>query len=370
MGIFVGLRVKLFASSVVILILVLMFTGAGLLVLRSASQQVNDLYQVYNKGLQDLQTIGLNLYKVKNRSSQLALSYKDSRMSLDIQSVKYDMEGSIKSVNEGLEDFLNDVDEAHRSEGTKDLLVNFKNKIGEWSTRVSKEFNAMGTKAEFEVLFFDGATAGLYDDITGTIDSLSAEMVSSSQSAYQLIKDENSISFFMFMGFAVLVLLLVVVIAYIQNRVIVRPILKVHGRLKAIAQGEADLTQTLEVKSRDEVGQICSDFNSFLLLLKEIVWRVKENVTRTEAVAETLHGDSIEVASSLNEINSNNQGISRNILSLDSQLGDASLSTVTPKTSHLAWPGRLLLKGNADEPTTDRRRMAADFGRAEGTGTE
>jgi hypothetical protein len=49
---------------------------------------------------------------------------------------------------------------------------------------------------------------------------------------------------------------------------------------------------------------------------------------------------------------------------------DLGRRNVSPKTSHLAVSDRLLLKESEDEPKTDRRRVARDFGGATRAGAE
>ncbi|MFA0428184.1 methyl-accepting chemotaxis protein [Vibrio sp. 10N.222.51.C5] len=65
---------------------------------------------------------------------------------------------------------------------------------------------------------------------------------------------------------------------------IVKPIRQVVERLNDIASGEGDLTQRLEVKSQDEIGQLSKGFNLFLDKLQHTI---KEVIHTTEQVANT-----------------------------------------------------------------------------------
>ncbi|KLN63190.1 methyl-accepting chemotaxis protein [Vibrio sp. VPAP30] len=71
----------------------------------------------------------------------------------------------------------------------------------------------------------------------------------------------------------VLVLLGLATIAFSASR-LVKPIREVATRLDDIASGEGDLTQRLEVKSQDEIGQLAIGFNSFLDKLQSIISEV------------------------------------------------------------------------------------------------
>ena len=65
---------------------------------------------------------------------------------------------------------------------------------------------------------------------------------------------------------------------------IVKPIRQVVERLDDIASGEGDLTQRLDVKSQDEVGQLAQGFNRFLDKLQPTI---KEVIATSEQVANT-----------------------------------------------------------------------------------
>lgn len=82
---------------------------------------------------------------------------------------------------------------------------------------------------------------------------------------------------------AVFVVVGLIVIA-IMARSLVKPIREVVLRLDDIASGEGDLTQRLEVKSRDEIGQLASGFNLFLEKLQNTISQV---VDTTHEVAST-----------------------------------------------------------------------------------
>ena len=69
--------------------------------------------------------------------------------------------------------------------------------------------------------------------------------------------------------------ILAVVVGVAISRSVVRPLAAVVGNLKEIADGEGDLTGRLAVESRDEVGELAENFNSFLERLQEMVRRIQ-----------------------------------------------------------------------------------------------
>jgi methyl-accepting chemotaxis protein len=69
---------------------------------------------------------------------------------------------------------------------------------------------------------------------------------------------------------------------------IVRPINAAVAGLKDIAQGEGDLTMRLEVRSRDEVGELATWFNLFIEKLQQIIREVSDGVQTVSASSTEL----------------------------------------------------------------------------------
>jgi methyl-accepting chemotaxis protein len=79
------------------------------------------------------------------------------------------------------------------------------------------------------------------------------------------------------------------------SRNIVRPLGQVVGNLREIAEGEADLTRELEVSSRDEVGELASNFNRFVARLREMVERTRSVSGGLNEAVEKIRGSAREV---------------------------------------------------------------------------
>jgi methyl-accepting chemotaxis protein len=67
---------------------------------------------------------------------------------------------------------------------------------------------------------------------------------------------------------------------------LVNPIREVVARLDDIASGEGDLTQRLDVKSQDEIGQLATGFNKFLDKLQSIISDVVETTLQIGTTTE------------------------------------------------------------------------------------
>ncbi|RNB74237.1 methyl-accepting chemotaxis protein [Brevibacillus invocatus] len=81
-------------------------------------------------------------------------------------------------------------------------------------------------------------------------------------------------------------ILLSLIFGILLTRMIANPINEVKKHLVEMANAGGDLTQRLQVKSRDEVGQLSHEFNSMLASIQGII---KEVLKDSRLVAETSH---------------------------------------------------------------------------------
>lgn len=73
--------------------------------------------------------------------------------------------------------------------------------------------------------------------------------------------------------------LISVVLAFILLQIIYRPILALKETITGLSQGNGDLTQRLEVKSSDDLGQIADGINCFIASLQTMMLQIKDATT-------------------------------------------------------------------------------------------
>lgn len=81
-------------------------------------------------------------------------------------------------------------------------------------------------------------------------------------------------------------IVLAIIFATVLTRLICRPINQVKSRLEDMSRAGGDLTGRIEVLSKDEVGQLSSEFNSMLESISNII---KEVLEQSKLVADTSH---------------------------------------------------------------------------------
>jgi methyl-accepting chemotaxis protein len=116
---------------------------------------------------------------------------------------------------------------------------------------------------------------------------------------------------------AMTTVLLAVLIGGYLVRSIVIPLNRVNAQLRAIAEGEGDLTRELTVSSRDEIGMLGQSFNRMLRNLREIILQVRSHAEQVAALAEQLNASSEQTSQAAKQIAETVQGV---VLGTDKQV--------------------------------------------------
>jgi len=95
---------------------------------------------------------------------------------------------------------------------------------------------------------------------------------------------------------------------------IVKPLVGVTGSLKDIAQGEGDLTTSINITSRDEMGELAKYFNQTLEKIKNLVKNIKRETTTLSGIGDDLSTNMNETAAAVNQITANIQSIKGRVI--------------------------------------------------------
>ncbi|MHC6201856.1 methyl-accepting chemotaxis protein [Breznakiellaceae bacterium SP9] len=113
--------------------------------------------------------------------------------------------------------------------------------------------------------------------------------------------------------FAVLLSLIstlaVALVIYFVVNSITKPIVTVSLTLKDISEGEGDLTKTVELRSKDEVGDLARYFNATLGKIRELVASIKKQAAALFDIGNALSANMTQTAAAINQITANIQSI-------------------------------------------------------------
>jgi methyl-accepting chemotaxis protein len=104
-------------------------------------------------------------------------------------------------------------------------------------------------------------------------------------------------------------LLVGAVVVYLVLHRTTKPLVEIADKLKDIAEGEGDLTHTINIHSNDEIGRIARYFNQTLEKIKNMIISVKEDAGELSNIGTELASNMTETAAAVNQITANIQSI-------------------------------------------------------------
>ncbi len=159
----------------------------------------------------------------------------------------------------------------------------------------------------------------------------------------KVVSDKEALGGLVATGYQVLLLavaigaLVAIPVYWLTVRAIAVPIREIRGQLEAISQGDGDLTVQLQIKSRDEIGDLATAFNRFVVKLREMVaglqvsthrlvattGQITEVATRTGQEVETQRQEVESVATAINELSASFREVTENTTRAAQRAGEA-----------------------------------------------
>jgi len=143
----------------------------------------------------------------------------------------------------------------------------------------------------------------------------------------------------------IIVIIGVVLIALFFSGVLTKSIILANNFLKEVSEGEGDLTKSLPILSKDEVGLMATHFNVFISKLNDIISVVKEGsqnvasgstelASATEELSVTMHDQATQissVASATEEISVSSTEVMQALHEANEQTANADKLTIQGK---------------------------------------
>ena len=121
-------------------------------------------------------------------------------------------------------------------------------------------------------------------------------------------------TFFLLLGIGIICLIIGIAIAVLVGRSISKPISQVAHTLEEISQGDGDLTQSIMISSKDEIGNMARFFNLTLEKIKRMVRHVMMETKVITDMSSSLANDMTETAAAMNEITANIQSTKQSMI--------------------------------------------------------
>lgn len=110
---------------------------------------------------------------------------------------------------------------------------------------------------------------------------------------------------------AILAVLIVAagILTFITSKSILKPIQMVSERLNEMSKGEGDLTQVINLRSKDEIGILASGFDQFMATLRSLIKAVSINAERVADTSEQLSASAEQTSAATEQISSSLQEV-------------------------------------------------------------
>jgi methyl-accepting chemotaxis protein len=104
---------------------------------------------------------------------------------------------------------------------------------------------------------------------------------------------------------SIIILFLSVPLTMFLSQALSKPILKVTNTLKDISEGDADLTRTIEILSKDEIGDLSHYFNRTVEKIRNLVGIIKYKINGLTNTGFELSANMLKTSTAVQEISSN-----------------------------------------------------------------
>lgn len=123
-------------------------------------------------------------------------------------------------------------------------------------------------------------------------------------------------------------LLSLLILSFILKRYLTTPLSRLVNFFKEVSKGEGDLTKTMTITSRDEVGDVIKEFNIFISKLNNIISHVKE-------VSNNVRDETINLANRVSNCNESMINISNVVWQIsENMMGNAASIEETTASGH------------------------------------
>jgi methyl-accepting chemotaxis protein len=128
-----------------------------------------------------------------------------------------------------------------------------------------------------------------------------------------ILEEINTMIFYTVIMAVAAIIVMIVIIFFVAGN-IAKPIVNVALTLKDISEGEGDLTRTVNVHSKDEIGDLARYFNATLEKIKNLVIIIKRQAVSLSGIGQELASNMAETAAAINEITANIQSIKGRVI--------------------------------------------------------
>ncbi len=317
----IKITVKTIIPLVCLIALTLLNGVSGVTNPKKIMDATNEINRVHFVNVYNLELLNYNFEQLKRVVYQHCVSDSDQ--------MKRDLEAEIGVIYEEnaatIETLNGTITEGDNLELYQAFLADYDAFMGLFTTAISEsavgDINAAVNLANTEI-------AEMSKEITGLVD----QMILNSQMAMQTKVNEQRATYSVAtgnsIGAAAGALLVNVIVFFVIVTQIVNPLKRTSAKLNKIIDdinaGQGDLTERVEVRGKDEIGQLASGINNFIESLQGIMTRITDNSNRLDEIVgsvsssvSTANESSTDISAVMEELSASMEEVSATVANIN-----------------------------------------------------
>lgn len=267
--------------------------SVGLWELFSIKSEMESLYQ--DRLQRIIQLTNAN----KAISENVVLLMNASQLNQSDLELENELNGNIKVVETNIKAFA----KGTQSQEEKNLLATMDSLLNAHKATVANCIQlAKNNNKQMMLLEINGTLAIQKRTIEDTLMELVTIQNDKSKQLYQNAVERFAQSRNLIIGLIIAGIAISILFGVVLTQLISRPINQVRRKLGEMAQTGGDLTQRLTIESRDEVGQLATQFNSMMASIQGIIREVLQHAEWVAATATDLSSKAIQSRNANEEI--------------------------------------------------------------------
>lgn len=271
---------RLLTSFAGVLLLVVIIASFALWKMDTMGQKVHEIDDVWVPSVKDLGDINARVSDIQQNVLHIFLT-KDASEIASLEKKMNDDLAQIQTLSDG---YVKMIDSDEERKTYDQFLQN-------WKTYADQLPAIVKAGKSDDVQLGNQLLKGVETAYANAKGALSADIDINSKGAEQATGDavdSYSLSQKVIIGVSAVAILFGIIVSVLTARRIVRPILLVNRQLSEIAEGEGDLTRQLEVRTKDELGELANLFNKMVANLRGMMQQIGLHAAQVASSAEQL----------------------------------------------------------------------------------
>lgn len=311
------MKQKLISSFIVVALFIAVVGVVGILNIGQINSNSILLYNYDLKILNDLQQINSNALHTRLAIINLVDS-KDSSKVMETQN-------EVNQYRDQNNTMLNEYKQHGLDTMEKGTYTELEKNLSEFRESCDNIINLVSNKKYDEATIASKSSATIRDKLTDSIDKL---IQITDQQANDRNTSNNKLyknSFYIMGIISILGFIVAISLGYLIASMISNNLSKVSVLAEAL--GNRDLTQYIDINSKDEIGNLAKSLNQSVTNVKQLVSQIIDSAGEISATSEELSATTQEISSKMEIVNQSTEHISKGAQDLSSASEEVNAST-------------------------------------------